>query len=115
MTRLLLIGLDGGDFDYIQSRASALPFLQKRLNSGRLFKLDTPKALSGSVWPTFYNGVNPGTHGIYQHLVWDAQRMGIRRIGADWCYYQPFWQDIENSGRDVVVLDVPYSFPVALK
>lgn len=50
MTRLLFIGLDGGDFDYIQSRASALPFLLEKLNSEKLFKLDTPKALSGSVF-----------------------------------------------------------------
>jgi hypothetical protein len=69
--------------------------------------LEAPKALSGSVWPTFYNGAEPGVHGIYQHLVWDAQGMGIRRIGADWCYYRPFRQDIEEAGHQVIVLDVP--------
>jgi predicted AlkP superfamily phosphohydrolase/phosphomutase len=115
MPRLVLLGLDAGDKDYIQSRASALPCLQKHLRSGRLFTLDAPKALSGSVWPTFYNGTDPGVHGIYQHLVWDARRMGVRRIGADWCYYRPFWQEIEEAGHHVIVLDVPYSFPVALK
>lgn len=115
MKRLLLLGMDAGDINYIQSRASALPCLQHRLHSGRLFQLDAPKALSGSVWPTFYNGADPGVHGIYQHLVWDAQRMGIRRIGADWCHYRPFWQKIEEKGHRVVILDVPYSFPVALK
>jgi predicted AlkP superfamily phosphohydrolase/phosphomutase len=113
--RLLMIGLDGGDLNFIQSRSAALPFFQTRLQSGQTFILETPKALSGSVWPTFYNGANPGIHGIYQHLVWDAQRMGLRRIGSDWCYYKPFWQDIEKAGYQSVVLDVPYSFPVALK
>lgn len=115
MKRLLLLGLDAGDINYIQSRASALPCLQHRLHSGKLVTLEAPKALSGSVWPTFYNGADPGVHGIYQHLVWDAQRMGIRRIGAEWCYYRPFWQEIEEAGHHVIVLDVPYSFPVALK
>ncbi|WP_447965240.1 alkaline phosphatase family protein [Nitrospira sp. Ecomares 2.1] len=114
MPRLCLLGLDAGDFDYIQSRASALPCLQEKLKSGNLVKLDVPKALSGSVWPTFYNGADPGVHGMYQHLVWDAKRMGLRRIGADWSFYHPFWQDIENAGHHVVILDVPYSFPVAL-
>lgn len=114
MRRLVLLGLDAGDKDYLQSRASALPCLQKHLHSGRMFSLTTPKALSGSVWPTFYNGVDPGVHGIYQHLVWDSQRMGIRRIGADWCYYRPFWKNLEQAGHQVIVLDVPYSFPVAL-
>lgn len=115
MARLLMLGLDGGDLDYIQSRAAVLPCLAQQLKANQLFKLEAPKALSGSVWPTFYNGASPGQHGIYQHLVWDAQRMGIRRIKADWCYYKPFWQDIEQAGHSVVVLDVPYSFPVALK
>lgn len=115
MKRLLLLGLDAGDINYIQSRASALPCLQHRLHSGTLVTLEAPKALSGSVWPTFYNGADPGVHGIYQHLVWDAQRMGIRRIGADWCYYRPFWEKIEEKGHRVIVLDVPHSFPVALK
>ena len=115
MPRLVLLGLDAGDKDYIQSRASALPCLQQHLRSGKLFTLDAPKALSGSVWPTFYNGAEPGVHGLYQHLVWDARRMGIRRIGADWCYYRPFWQDMEQAGHHVIVLDIPYSFPVALK
>lgn len=115
MKRLLLLGLDGGDIDFIESRAPALPCMQEKLKSGKLFKLDTPKALSGSVWPTFYNGVNPGIHGIYQHLLWDPKRMGIRRIGPNWCYYKPFWQTIENQGHKAIVLDVPYSFPVSLK
>lgn len=115
MQRLCLLGLDAGDLLYIQSRASALPCLQNQLQSGKVWTLEAPKALSGSVWPTFYNGVDPGVHGIYQHLVWDATRMGIRRIGADWCYYRPFWQEIEQAGHHVIVLDIPYSFPVALK
>lgn len=115
MPRLVLLGLDAGDINFIQSRASALPCLRQHLQSETLRVLKAPKALSGSVWPTFYNGADPGIHGIYQHLVWDARCMGIRRIGADWCYYRPFWQEIEQAGHHVMVLDVPYSFPVALK
>ncbi|MEJ2232008.1 MAG: alkaline phosphatase family protein, partial [Nitrospirales bacterium] len=114
MKRLLLLGLDAGDLAYIQPRVSALPFLQHRMKFGKTVRLDAPKALSGSVWPTFYNGVEPGWHGIYQHLVWNPTRMGIQRIDAHWCYYQPFWQEIEKAGYQVIVVDVPYSFPGAL-
>jgi predicted AlkP superfamily phosphohydrolase/phosphomutase len=115
MPRLCLLGLDAGDLPYIQSRIAALPCFQNFLHSGKVLTLEAPKALSGSVWPTFYNGAHPGVHGLYQHLVWDATRMGIRRIGADWCYYRPFWQDLEQAGHRAIVLDVPYSFPVALR
>ncbi len=111
MSKLLLLGLDGGDINYIRSRASVLPCFASKLKSDRLLILDTPKALSGSVWPTFYNGVNPAVHGVYQHLVWDAQNMAIRLIGNDWCYNRPFWQEIEDKlNKKAMVLDIPYSF-----
>ncbi len=113
--RLLALGLDGAEYDFIRTRADALPALAGLLERGDLHRIEAPKALSGAVWPTFYNGAHPGVHGVYQHLVWDAERMGLRRIGPDWCYYQPFWKDLEADGHRVVVLDVPYSFPTALE
>ena len=115
MSKLLLLGLDGGDVNYIRSRSSVLPCLASKLDSSKLLTLETPKALSGSVWPTFYNGVNPGEHGVYQHLIWDAKKMAVRLIGDDWCYSQPFWQEIEKLNKKVMVLDIPYSFPNTLK
>jgi len=113
--KLLAIGLDAGDLDFIRSRKTQLPAFRKLLDTQLLFQPAAPKALSGSVWPTFYTGSHPGHHGIYQHLVWDAQKMGLRLIGSDWCSCQPFWADMEGKGRKVMVLDVPYSFPVFLK
>lgn len=113
--RLLMLGLDGADLHFIQKNADALPQLKKALSTGMLYQPAAPAALSGSVWPTFYSGTNPGQHGIYQHLVWDSERMGLRRIGDDWCPYEPFWKDLEDQGKRVVVMDVPYSFGTALR
>lgn len=112
---LLMLGLDGADLYFIRSHADALPTLGKALATGTLYEPAAPEALSGSVWPTFYSGKHPGMHGMYQHLVWDADRMGLRRIGDDWCPYEPFWKDLEDRGHRVVVMDVPYSFGTALK
>ncbi|MCR9137215.1 MAG: alkaline phosphatase family protein [Alphaproteobacteria bacterium] len=113
--RLLMLGLDGADLHFIQRNADALPQLKKALSFGQLYQPAAPTALSGSVWPTFYSGSNPGQHGIYQHLVWDSERMGLRRIGDDWCPYDPFWKNLEDQGKRVVVLDVPYSFGTSLQ
>lgn len=113
--RLLLLGFDGGDIEVIRSRADRLPAFRRALQEGRLFELEAPHALSGAVWPSFYNGGHPGTHGVYQHFIWDAQRMALRIIGPDWVPYRPFWKDLEEDGRRVVVLDVPYSFPTSLE
>jgi predicted AlkP superfamily phosphohydrolase/phosphomutase len=113
--KLLALGIDAGDLGYLENRRSQLPAIAKLLDQSSVFQPAAPKALSGSVWPTFYTGKHPGHHGIYQHLVWDAERMGLRRIGADWCEATPFWQALEQRGLDVIVIDVPYSFPVYLK
>jgi len=113
--KLLAIGLDASDLDFIRSRAAQLPTLQRLLDTKLLFLLAAPKALSGAVWPSFYTGSHPGHHGIYQHLVWDAQRMGLRKIGPKWCPCRPFWTDLESRGRKVTVLDVPFTFPIFLK
>ncbi len=113
--RLLMLGLDGGDLDFIRSRSAKLPTLGDAIENWRLFEPEAPRALSGSVWPTFYTGSEPGEHGIYQHLVWDPQRMGLRRIDPSWCLRRPFWAQLEARGQRVVAFDVPYSFPVNLE
>ena len=113
--KILAIGLDACDLSLIQSRAAQLPVLAKLLEAKFFCQPAAPKALTGSVWPSFYTGSHPGHHGIYQHIVWDAQTMGLRLIGPDWCGFRPFWADLEDRGRNVVVLDVPYTFPVFLK
>lgn len=112
--RLVAIGLDAADIDYIRSRSRSLPVLRSALESASVFLPRPPRALSGSVWPTFYTGTGPGQHGIYQHLVWDPERMGLRRIGPDWSYRRPFWKDLEDEGARCIVLDVPYTYPVSL-
>ncbi len=113
--KVLALGIDAADLDYLEARQRLLPAFSRLLEQGRIFRTAAPKALSGSVWPTFYTGKHPGHHGMYQHLVWDADRMGLRRIAPDWCQATPFWQALEDDGLDVIVLDVPYSFPAYLK
>lgn len=113
--KVLAIGLDAGDLAFIQSRKAQLPLLANLVETNFFREPAAPKALTGSVWPTFYTGSHPGHHGIYQHLVWDAERMDLRLIGPEWCAFRPFWADVEDRGRNVIVLDVPYSFPIFLK
>jgi len=113
--RVVALGLDGGEIEFIQTRADALPTLRHCLENGRLYRPAPPTALSGSVWPTFYTGAPPGEHGMYQHLVWDPERMRVRRIDNDWTPRRPFWESLDSRGVRCVVVDVPYSFPAALR
>ena len=71
--------------------------------------------MAGSVWPTFYTGSYPQDHGVYHHLQWDQNAMGMRRVSEDWLYCEPFWYELERQGRRVSVFDVPMTFPSRLK
>jgi predicted AlkP superfamily phosphohydrolase/phosphomutase len=103
-----MLGLDAAELALIEVQRAALP------NLGRLFEAAPPRRLDstagllpGSVWPTFSTGARPGVHGIYHHLQWDASRMGLRRVAADWLDCSCFWSAIEEAGRSVCVIDVP--------
>ncbi len=109
-----MIGLDGGDLHFIRRRLAELPRLRAALETGELYETTMPPGLPGAAWHTFTNACEPGTHGLYQHLIWDPSRMGLRRMNPEWCYCKPFWGDLEQSGYEIGVVDVPYTFPTGL-
>jgi len=110
--RIAMFGLDAADLGLIRSASSSLPNLTRALSGGTLHTIRSPAdLLTGSVWPTFYTASNPGAHGIYHHLQWDAESMRLRRVGVDWLDCEPFWSDLERRGRRVIAIDVPLMFP----
>ena len=114
--RLLMIGVDAADIEFIEAAADALPNLSRVLGTGTRFDLDsTADVLTGSVWPTFYTGTMPGSHGVYHPIQWDPAAMRTRRVREDWLYCEPFWCELERQGESVVAFDVPFTFPSRLR
>ena len=110
--RLAMIGLDAADLGFIRSFSSELPNLRRVLGRSALHTLrSTADLLTGSVWPTFSTATNPGEHGMYHHLQWDAASMRMRRVTPDWLDFEPFWHELARRGRRVIAIDVPLSFP----
>lgn len=114
-TKVLLIGIDAGDVHFIQSSLDKLPRLRQLFADGTRFKLDSTAELTSSVWPTFSTGLMPGEHGIYYPMQWDPATMQLRRVEADWLGYEPFWYELARQGKQVTVLDVPFSLPSQLE
>ncbi|MEN8159924.1 MAG: alkaline phosphatase family protein [Myxococcota bacterium] len=106
--RLAMIGLDAAELEVIQAALPRLPRLRRLLEAAPAARLEsTAGLLPGSVWPTFFTGEPPGVHGIHHHLQWDADRMGLRRVAADWLDANAFWSALDAAGHDVCVVDVP--------
>jgi len=109
--RAFLLGIDAAEISLIQAELPSLPTFRRLLDEGALFPLrSTAEHLSASVWPSMYTGRPPGEIGISQHLQWDPEAMGLRRITADWIYCEPFWYELARAGLGVTVADVPFTF-----
>jgi predicted AlkP superfamily phosphohydrolase/phosphomutase len=107
-----MIGLDAADLAFIQSSSSELPNLRRAIGKSVLHTIrSTADLLTGSVWPTFATATNPGDHGMYHHLQWDAKSMRMRRVSAEWFDFEPFWYELARRGRRVIAVDVPLIFP----
>lgn len=115
-SKTAMLGIDAGDLAFIQSNIAQLPNFKRLFETGIVNSLKTTsELLTGSVWPTFYTGTNPGEHGIYHHLQWDPASMRIRRVTEDWLNCEPFWYELARQGAKVTVADVPMIFPSQLQ
>jgi predicted AlkP superfamily phosphohydrolase/phosphomutase len=108
LQKVLAIGLDSCDLEYLQCYLPHLPHLQKLLGKGTLNELETTStAMDASVWPTFTMGCLPGEHGYYFPFQWHAQALRYQRVVAGWLPYTPFWNSLSERGCQVGVFDMP--------
>lgn len=112
--RALVLGLDVGDGPLLLrfAREGAMPWLAGFLAQGVHGALaTTAELLHVCAWPSLYTGAPPGVHGVYYTFgprpgVQGAVRFSDGQYGAP-----PFWSVLDAAGRDVIVLDAPYSHP----
>jgi predicted AlkP superfamily phosphohydrolase/phosphomutase len=79
---------------------------------GAFFELaSSADVLDASAWPTFYTASEPGHHGMYHPMQWDAAGMRMRRHSTDWIYAEPFWYALARRGIGVISADVPMLLP----
>jgi predicted AlkP superfamily phosphohydrolase/phosphomutase len=123
MTRLLVVGLDGGTDAVIGQADANLPNIAAIRAEGASASLrSTVPPITAAAWPSMMTGWNPGRHGMY-----DFRTLGIERYSRLWgaghsASYEDgrdfvtsrrwsgaaFWDRVE--GR-VAVLSVPMTYP----
>src|SRR5215510_13453578 len=111
---VLMIALDAAEPQLIEQwmNDGSLPNLQRLRARGGYGRLaSTADWLAGSPWPSFYTGTTPADHGVYHFLQWRADHMALARPSPDWLPLRPFWRELSGTGRRVIVIDLPMTFP----
>ncbi len=121
MSRVLVIGIDGGTFDLIQPWAEAgdLPNLARLMAEGAHGALEsTLPPVTAPAWTTFATGKNPGKHSVFDFIRPTTGRTNERPgqfdlVNATSIRSQTLWQILSEANRTVGVMNVPVTYPPA--
>jgi Flp pilus assembly protein TadD/predicted AlkP superfamily phosphohydrolase/phosphomutase len=112
--RILLVGLDGADWNLIDPllRAGRLPHLDRLIRSGVRAKLQTiSPMLSPVLWTSIATGVLPPRHGILDFVA-GTEREGERvPVASTQRKVKAFWNILSEGGLDVGVVGWWATFP----
>jgi predicted AlkP superfamily phosphohydrolase/phosphomutase len=115
--RLLVVGLDGGNFDVIdpliaQGRLPNLARIREQGSTGILRSVIPPR--SAPAWITFMTGWNPGRHGALDFWERDWRLYAspnTRLITSSGFAGRTFWDYASTSGKRVGIVTVPVTYP----
>lgn len=95
-------------------REGWMPNLERIRRTGGWAPLESVSDLSsGSIWPTFFTGANPGRHGqFFTHMQIEPGTYRIVKKYADDVPLEPFWRELSRAGRSSAVIDVPQTRPI---
>jgi len=112
-SKLVILGIDGMDFDHTQSILHKLPNIKRFSETGLIapFKSVFPPDSIPS-WITCYTGKDPSEHGILESINYFSK--GNNRLNIDNSVFQgkTFWDIIGNSGKSVCVINPFMAYPV---
>ena len=109
---VLAIALDAAEPSLVERwmKDGTLPTLNLLRSKGAYGRLKSSSEwLTGSPWPTFYTGTNPGEHGLYESKQWQAERMQYAPVSPDWLPLSPFYRHLGRELR-VISIDIPLTY-----
>jgi predicted AlkP superfamily phosphohydrolase/phosphomutase len=112
MSRVLVIGIDGGTFDLLRPWAEQghLPHFGRLLREGASGLLEsTLPPVTSPAWPTFATGVNPGKHGVFDFIRPAGGEFEL--VNSNSIKSPTLWRILSDAGRRVGVINVPVTYP----
>lgn len=111
--KLMVIGIDGMDFDVVRNHQDELPFLNRLLeNNGCPYLRSVFPADTTPAWSTIFTGVDPSVHGIINFVNVGAEDNTYKGFEFDDSAFhgKTFWDKLAAEGYKNVVL-----FPMNIK
>lgn len=112
--KILVIGLDAAPLELIDPwvREGKLPVLGRLMAKGAVGVLrSTIPPLSPAAWCSFATGMNPGKHGVFDHVYRHPGTYRLAPTNARRRAGKTLWQLIGDSGGTVGVMNVPETYP----
>jgi predicted AlkP superfamily phosphohydrolase/phosphomutase len=112
--KLLVIGLDGATFDWIDQlvEAGRLPTFARLIGEGVRAELrSTFPPITAVAWTSLATGKNPGKHGIFEFIL--SRNGGQRQIAANASARdgEAIWDLLSRAGLRVIVTNFPCTYP----
>ena len=113
--RVIILGLDGASLKLVEKWADAgeLPYFDELMKEGGWGLLrSTPNFGSASAWPSFYTGLNPGRHGMFDFLYREEGSYRLRWMTKRYFSGKPFWKIAGEQGVRSAIVNMPVTYPV---
>ncbi|HEX9036461.1 MAG TPA: alkaline phosphatase family protein [Ktedonobacterales bacterium] len=112
--RVLAIGLDGVPYSFAtrQAREGRMPNLARIFAAGTVSPLNSSWPFVSSVaWSSFMTGCNPGKHNIYGFVDRRPNSYDVFLPNSATMRREPLWTELSRAGKQVVVMNVPVTYP----
>jgi predicted AlkP superfamily phosphohydrolase/phosphomutase len=112
--KVFVLGLDGATFDLMDPliKQGELPNLAAIIKEGVRAKMNsTIPHHSAPAWTSFATGKNPGKHGIlgFTKMLPNSYKLALV-YGSD-NKAKPLWDVAGDTGKNVIVVNIPMTFP----
>lgn len=111
---MVVIGLDGAAYPLIKrwTESGDLPNLARLIERGNFNVLkSTIPVHSPTAWSSFFTGLNPGQHGVFDFVRRDEDSYQLRVVRANEIKGTSLWKLLGQNGARVGIMNVPMTYP----
>ncbi|MBU0532275.1 alkaline phosphatase family protein [Candidatus Micrarchaeota archaeon] len=109
--RVVIIGIDGGNWNILYNILSKLPTLKHITENGCCGTLfSTFPYVTAPAWTSAFTGMNPGKHGIFDFFKYPNYSRKL--VTSSDIKSSLVWETLSNMNKKSIVIGVPLTYPV---